>query len=109
MNINNVEIADKLRVSYRPDRWMRKQKWWWSMFFWVHDTLLVNAYVAYKHHMEMEDEVPMYHYDFCKEIVLAKVAPLGHGAPTQRESFAVKRGDPWAMSRIIKKRKDSST
>ena len=54
INMNNVDIADQLRGSYRPDRWMRKHKWWWLMFFWVHGTLLVNAYVAYKRHMEME-------------------------------------------------------
>ena len=54
MNINNVDITDQIRGSYRPDRWMRKHKWWWLMFFWVHGTLLVNAYVAYKRHMEME-------------------------------------------------------
>ena len=33
MNMNNVDIADQLRNQYRPDKWMRKQKWWWSMFF----------------------------------------------------------------------------
>ena len=51
----------------------------------------------------------MSHYDFLKAIVLAKVDLLGHGAPTQRESFAVQRGHPRTMSRIIKKRKDRST
>ena len=68
----------------------------------------MNDYVAYKHHMEMEGEVPMSHYDFRKAIVLSRVDPLGHGAPTHRESFAVQRGDPRAMSRMIKKRKDRS-
>ena len=77
--------------------------------FWVHGTLLVNAYVTYKRHMDMEGEVPMSHYDIHNAIVLAKVDRLGHGAPTQRESFAVQRGDPRAMSRMIKKRKDRST
>ena len=69
----------------------------------------MNAYVAYKHHTEMEGYVPMYHFDFCKAIVLVKVDPLRHGAPTQRELFAVQRGDPRAMSRIIKNHKDRST
>ena len=79
MNMNNVNIVDQLRGDYRPDRWMRKQKWWWLMFFRGYR---VNAYVAYKQHMEMEGEVPMSQYDFRKEIVLAKVDPLGHGTPT---------------------------
>ena len=79
------------------------------MLFWGHDTLLVNAYVAYKCHMDMEGEVPMYHYDFSKEIVLAKVDPFGNSAPTQSDYFAVQRNDPRAMSRMIKKRKDRYT
>ena len=109
MNINNVDIANQLRGSYRPDRWMRKQKWWWSMLFWVHGTLIVNVYVAYKRRMDVEGEVPMSHYDFYKAIVFTKVGPLGHGAPTQRESFAVQRVNPRAMTRMIKKRKDRYT
>ena len=83
--------------------------WWWLMLFWGHSILLVNAYVAYKRHMEMEGEVPISHYDFRKTIVLAKVDPLGYGAPTQRESFAVQRSKPRAMSRMINKRKDRYT
>ena len=45
MNMNNADIANQLRGSYRPDRWMRKQEWQWLIFFWGHGTLLVNAYV----------------------------------------------------------------
>ena len=79
------------------------------MLFWCHGTLIVNAYVAYKRHMEMEGEVPISHYDFRKAIFLAKFDPLGHDAPTHREYFAVQRGDPRAMSGMIKKRKNRST
>ena len=67
------------------------------MLFWGHSILLVNAYVAYKRHIEMEGEDPISHYDFRKTIVLAKFDPLGNVAPTQRESFAIKRGKPRAM------------
>ena len=31
-NVNLTDIADQLRGSYRPDRWMRQQKWWWDFF-----------------------------------------------------------------------------
>ena len=79
------------------------------MLIWVHGNILVNTYVSYKRHMEMEGEVKMSNYEFRKAIVLAKFDPFGHGAPMQRESFAVQRGNPRAMSRIIKKRKDRST
>ena len=83
---------------------MRKQKWWWSMFFWGHDTLLLNTYIAYKRYMEMEGKHAMSHYDFRKAIVLAKVDPLGHGSRTQRESIAFQRGNPKVMPRVVNKR-----
>lgn len=93
LNMNNVDIADQLRGSYRPDRWMRKQKWWWSMFFWGHGTLLVNAFIAYKRFMENKGLKPMSHYDFQKKIVLAKICPTLHGAKKQRGTIASQRGD----------------
>ena len=43
-HMNNVDVADQLRGSYRIDRWMRKQKWWWSMFFWCFQMLMTNSY-----------------------------------------------------------------
>ena len=41
LNVNNdynhdmggVDIADQLRNYYHFDHWMRKRKWWWSIFF----------------------------------------------------------------------------
>ena len=56
----------------------------------------------------MEGEVPISQYDFLKAIVLAKVDPLGNGALTQCGSFSIQKGDPRAMFRMIKKRKDIS-
>ena len=31
--MSNVDIAYQLRGSHQIDKWMRKIKWWWSMFF----------------------------------------------------------------------------
>ena len=46
---------------------------------------------------------------FVKAIFLSKVNPLGHGAPTQCDSFAIQRGDPRVMSIMIKNLKDRFT
>jgi hypothetical protein len=46
--MNNVDIADQIRNTYRIDRWMRKRKWWWSIWMWGVQILLVNAYMLYK-------------------------------------------------------------
>jgi ribosomal protein L37AE/L43A len=108
-NMNNVDIADQLRGSYRPDRWMRKQKWWWSMFFWGHGTLMVNAYIAYKRFMEIKGLKPMSHYDFRKMIVLAKICPTLHGAKKQQGSIASQRGDQRSAASSSKGRSKRAT
>lgn len=46
--MNNVDIADQLQGTYRLDRWMRKCRWWWSIWMWGLQVLLVNAYVLYQ-------------------------------------------------------------
>ena len=46
--MNNVDIADQLRGTYRFDCWMCKRKWWWAIWMWGIQLLLVNAYVLYK-------------------------------------------------------------
>lgn len=70
-NMNNVDIADQLRGSYRFDHWMRKRKWWWSMFFWCYQMLLTNCFIVYKKYMIMHRQKPMTHYEFQKAIALA--------------------------------------
>jgi hypothetical protein len=47
-NMNSTDIADQLRGSYRPDRWMRQRKWWWAFFIWAIGVAGVNAYKIYK-------------------------------------------------------------
>ena len=69
-DMSNVNIADQLQNYYRFDHWMRKQKWWGSLFFWAFGVLLVNAYVCYCHHTISIGKCPMSHYDFRKSMLL---------------------------------------
>jgi hypothetical protein len=47
-HMNSTDIADQLRGSYRPDRWMRQRKWWWAFFIWGIGVAGVNAYKIYE-------------------------------------------------------------
>ena len=107
--MNNVDITDQLRGSYRPDRWMRKQWWFWSMFFWGHGTLLVNVYVAFNRFREMMGALPLSHYEFRKAVVLAKICPDKYGAMKQPRSIAFQRGDHRASARQPSKRSIAET
>ena len=41
----DVDISNQLRGSYRPGaKWMRKHKWWHTMYYWAKGTDLVNVY-----------------------------------------------------------------
>jgi hypothetical protein len=73
--MNNVDIADQLRGTYRLDRWMRKRKWWWSIWMWGVQVLLVNAYVLYRtaHSIiwKTDKKLILSQYRFREEIVKA--------------------------------------
>ena len=73
--MGGVGIADQLRHYYRFDHWMRKRKWWWSVFFWGIGVLLVNCYVSYKTYMEQKKQKTISHYQFRKAIALALLDP----------------------------------
>jgi hypothetical protein len=46
--MGHVDVADKLRGSYRINIWIRNRKWWWSFLFWsIGGTLLTNSYKVY--------------------------------------------------------------
>ena len=66
--MGDVDIADQLRVFYRFDRWMRKFKWWHSIFWWGFGVQMVNAYVCYKTYILSLGIKPVSHYNFQKEI-----------------------------------------
>ena len=69
-NMGSVDIADQLRTYYRIDHWLRNRKWWWSIFLWIFQVSLTNAYVAYSSYCKMHNIRPMLHRDFISNIVL---------------------------------------
>ena len=85
-NMNNVDVADQLRVVYRFDRWMRKRKWWWSIFFWSFELLLTNAYVLYKKYHTMHKSKPMSHFEFQRAIAMAWISPTEYWPPSGPKS-----------------------
>ena len=91
--MNHVDLADQLRVVYRFDRWMRKRKWWWSMFFWGLELQMINCYVLYRKFYEMHDKkVPMDHYDFHKSIALAWICPSKYWVKENKKRIRRKEG-----------------
>ena len=77
-NMGNVDLADQLRGVYRFDHWMRKRKWWWSIFFWSYQVLLTNAYVLYCKYHSLHKSSPMTHYEFQKQVAIAWLDPVDH-------------------------------
>lgn len=64
-NMNQVDLADQLRMWYRPDGlWIRQKKWWWNIFLWCMGQAVVNAYIMYKAVCVEEKEKPMTHLEF---------------------------------------------
>ena len=67
---------------------MRKQKWWWAIWMWGVQLLLVNAYILYKMtHLIMwkkDKKSLMSHYDFRHQIALAWLLSKD-GSPTNNQ------------------------
>ena len=42
-NMNSVDLSGQIWMVYQVYHWMRKYKWWWLIFFWGHDLILVNV------------------------------------------------------------------
>ena len=73
--MNGVDVADQLRHQYRFHHWMRKRKWWWSLWFWGIQVSLVNSYLLYKtahlYIWKRDPKTIMSQYDFQYQIDLA--------------------------------------
>ena len=70
-NMNNVDITDQLRTIYRLFMWLRERKWWWTMFFWCFEMLLINTYIFYCKFQLLHNRKPMRHYEFHRQVTLA--------------------------------------
>ena len=70
--MGNVDIADQLRLQYRIHYWIRNQKWWWAIFFWVFECSLTNSYILYRKFYQVHGKKPpLSHYDFVRQVSLA--------------------------------------
>ena len=72
--MNQVDISDQLRNYYRIDHWMRKRKWWWAIWMWGLQVLLINAYILYRTtHLltwKKAEKTLLSHYEFRRQLVL---------------------------------------
>lgn len=81
--MNQTDVADQLRGQYRPDVWMRHQKWWWSIFIWALGVAGVNAYKIYtamwdKENKEKEKQdqaVRWSHAEFIEQLIYDFIFP----------------------------------
>ena len=72
--MNDVDVADQLWNTYRIDWWMCKRKWWWAIWMWGVQVLLVNAFILYKtSHLfiwKREKKQVLSQYEFHCQVVL---------------------------------------
>ena len=75
--MNNVDITDQLHGTYQFDFWMQKRKWWWAIWMWGVQVLMVNAYILYKtSHLiiwHKDERTLLSHYEFHRQLALAWV------------------------------------
>ena len=98
-NMNNVDISDQLRTVYRYDRWMRKQKWWWSIAFWAFQILKTNTYIIYCKYNNIHIKEPMSHYKFIEIIALTWLDEGKYGP--KRQSSRISQSVPIDSSIIL--------
>ena len=74
---NNVDIIAQLHGTYQFNHWMWKRKWWWAIWMWGVQVLMVNAYILYKtSHLiiwHKDEKTLLSHYEFHRQLALAWV------------------------------------
>ena len=74
-NMNNVDIADQLRAVYRCNKWMRKRKLYWLIFFWSLELLITNSYVLQRKYHVLHNKKSMSHFQCHRQIAMAWICP----------------------------------
>ena len=73
--MNGIDIADQFWGMSHIDQWMRKWRWWWAIWIWGVQLLLVNAYILCKTTQlimwKKDKKSIMSHDDFWHQIALA--------------------------------------
>ena len=108
-NMNNVDIADQLRTVYRYNRWMQKQKWWWSIAFWALQMLQTNAYIIYCKYHKMHLSEPMSHYNFIESIALSWLDKEQYGPKKKQKGKRNLRPKPPSCRRLYNSSSSSVT
>jgi Transposase IS4 len=62
--MNSTDMADQARTLFRPDRFLRFRKWWFSIFIWQIGIAVTNAYVCYTDACAAASVKPMEHKAF---------------------------------------------
>ena len=70
-DMDHVDMIDHLEKTYQMGRCLLQRKWWWSIFMWAFDRILLNSYVLYKSWYVMHDLKPMTHYAFRESFCLS--------------------------------------
>jgi hypothetical protein len=111
--MNKVDQADQLRNQYRCDHWTRTRKWWWAIWLWGVQVLLVNAYILYKHaHLyiwKTKASRLLTHYEFQKMVALNWINPEHYPIASDSEMDRVKRRRQDTDTSTISSRKTSTT
>ena len=71
IGMNAIDLADRIRNTYRWDLFMRKRKWWWSIMMWCLHMILVNLYILYKKYMKMHDLEAISYFYFNQQVCMA--------------------------------------
>ncbi len=76
-NNNNNDIADQLRLVYWIMHFQRNNKWWWALFLWGYEVLLVSSYVSLKRYCELKGvPVPWTHHNWNEAIGYVHLDPI---------------------------------